>query len=237
MTDRSLLERRYRRLLACYPRAFRAEYEEQMLIVLLACARDGRRRPGLADSVNLVMNALHVHLRPRTPRAVPAAFWGVRMMALAAALELAAAATVLVSRGALHRAIARHYPRFTSAHVASLVSAHTVSVLIGAPIAAVIWLVLAGANDRGHRWARGGAVAMLVLTSVSLLTAVGDHAATFAVANLTAGTVLWVVSLLATGLILSPPADRHYGRRKTSTDGPRDLRPGWSPTPGGATWN
>ncbi|MBV9818749.1 MAG: hypothetical protein JOZ07_10415 [Solirubrobacterales bacterium] len=116
MSDRSLLERRYRRLLACYPRSFRVEHEDEMVSVLLACARNGRGRPGLAESVNLIVNALRIRLRPHAPRSQPAAFWGVRMMVLAAALELGAGATVLFSRGALHRAIARHDPRFTSAH-------------------------------------------------------------------------------------------------------------------------
>ena len=183
-----------------------------MLTVLLACARDGRRRPGLADAANLLVNALRVRLGPRAPRSIPAAYWGVRLMVLAAVLELGAAATVLASRDALHHAIARHYPRLPPGHVAALVSAHTLPALIGAPIVAVLWLMLARANDRGRRWARGGAAALVALTSVSLLTAISDHAATFAVADLVAGTVLWAVSLIATGLIISPRADRHYHR-------------------------
>lgn len=35
-------------------------------------------------------------------------------------------------------------------------------VLIGAPIVAVLWLVLARANDRGQRWARAGAATGLM---------------------------------------------------------------------------
>jgi hypothetical protein len=41
MTDSSGLERRYRRLLALYPRAFRTEREEEMLAVLMAGAAEG----------------------------------------------------------------------------------------------------------------------------------------------------------------------------------------------------
>jgi hypothetical protein len=233
MTDRTRLERRYRRLLACYPRTFRAQHEEEMLVVLLACARDGRRRPGVADAANLLVNALRVRLRSRAPRSIPAAYWGVRLMAFAAALELGAAATVLASRDVLHRAIARHYPQLAPGHVAALVSAHTVPVLIGAPIVAVLWLVLARANDRGRRWARAGAGALLALTSLSLLTAIGDHAAAFAVADLVAGAVLWAVSLIATGLIVSPSADRHY----SGTGGPRHSPPVRSAGSDVTAWN
>ena len=45
MNQFAQLERRYRRLLACYPRAFRPENSEEILAVLLACAQDGQR-PG-----------------------------------------------------------------------------------------------------------------------------------------------------------------------------------------------
>jgi hypothetical protein len=46
MTDQANLERGYRRLLACYPRAFRRENGQEILAVLMACAPDGQRRPG-----------------------------------------------------------------------------------------------------------------------------------------------------------------------------------------------
>lgn len=52
------LERRYRRLLAFYPRAFRRDHGEEMLAVLMDSASEGQRRPRLADSVNLLRNAL-----------------------------------------------------------------------------------------------------------------------------------------------------------------------------------
>jgi hypothetical protein len=50
MTPDRELERRYRRLLGFYPRTFRAQHEQEMLVVLMACARDGRRRPGAAPA-------------------------------------------------------------------------------------------------------------------------------------------------------------------------------------------
>jgi hypothetical protein len=46
MTDSAGLERGYRRLLACHPRAFRRENEQETLAVLMDSARDGQRRPG-----------------------------------------------------------------------------------------------------------------------------------------------------------------------------------------------
>jgi capsular polysaccharide biosynthesis protein len=75
------LERSYRRLLAWYPRGFRREHEEEVLAVLLAGARPGQRRPGLAEAANLIISGLGARLRRR---------W-----VIAAALPCAAATAVL----------------------------------------------------------------------------------------------------------------------------------------------
>jgi hypothetical protein len=56
------LERRYRRLLAFYPKAFRDEHEQEVLSVLMADAADGQRRPGIASSADLLWNAILAHL-------------------------------------------------------------------------------------------------------------------------------------------------------------------------------
>jgi hypothetical protein len=62
MTGPAALERGYRRLLAWYPRAFRRERADEMLAVLMAGAPDGRRRPGAAETLNLVLNGLRLRL-------------------------------------------------------------------------------------------------------------------------------------------------------------------------------
>jgi hypothetical protein len=57
------LERRYRRLLRCYPSGHRAVHQEEMLGVLLAAARPGQRSPDLALTVNLVACGLGIQAR------------------------------------------------------------------------------------------------------------------------------------------------------------------------------
>src|SRR5262249_33707934 len=69
MSGPPALERGYRRLLAWYPRGFRREHEEELLAVLLAGARPGQRRPGLAEAVNLMISGLGARLRRP---------WGIR---------------------------------------------------------------------------------------------------------------------------------------------------------------
>jgi hypothetical protein len=64
MTGAAGLERGYRRLLACYPARFRSEHGEELVGVLMAGARDGQQRPGLAESASLLRSALAMRLRP-----------------------------------------------------------------------------------------------------------------------------------------------------------------------------
>jgi hypothetical protein len=57
------LERRYRRLLRCYPPGHRQVHREEMLGVLLATARPGQRAPGAKQTVNLVACGLAIRVR------------------------------------------------------------------------------------------------------------------------------------------------------------------------------
>jgi hypothetical protein len=70
MTDAAHLERRYRRLLRWFPARYRREHEQEILSVLMAGAAEGQRRPGLADSADLVLSAIFMRWREvtRQPR-------------------------------------------------------------------------------------------------------------------------------------------------------------------------
>jgi hypothetical protein len=57
------LERRYRRLLRCYPPSHREVHREEMLGVLLATARPGQHTPGLGQTVNLAACGLAIRVR------------------------------------------------------------------------------------------------------------------------------------------------------------------------------
>jgi hypothetical protein len=57
------LERRYRRLLACYPWEHRRVYEEEMLGVLLAGARPGQQHPSPADTADMLLAAVRLRAR------------------------------------------------------------------------------------------------------------------------------------------------------------------------------
>jgi hypothetical protein len=62
MSDSAALERRYRQLLAYYPRAFRHEHEEEILAVLMDGADEGQQRPRVGEAANLIKHALWMRL-------------------------------------------------------------------------------------------------------------------------------------------------------------------------------
>jgi hypothetical protein len=65
MTAGADLERRYRRLLVCYPAAFRREHEQEILAVLMAGAEEGQRWPRAAETADLLRSAIYMRLRAR----------------------------------------------------------------------------------------------------------------------------------------------------------------------------
>jgi hypothetical protein len=76
------LERRYRRLLALYPPAYRATYGEEMLGTLMAAAPAGARRPGPATGVDLLRGAATAWARTLTGRTTFAAAGVVALLAM-----------------------------------------------------------------------------------------------------------------------------------------------------------
>ncbi len=62
MSGSAGLERRYWRLLSCYPRAFRREHEQEILAVLMAGADEGQQRPRPGEAANLIKHALWMRL-------------------------------------------------------------------------------------------------------------------------------------------------------------------------------
>ena len=209
MTDSPQLERRYRRVLACYPKAFRRESGEEILAVLLATAAEGQRRVGLAESADLLMGAVRMHLGlSRSPRPVRNA---VRLMCLGTVLTLADVVTVLLTLGgvrsaAVHDLAAGQWPTVMLTQVAPW--------LASAPIGAGLWLWLAWANGRGYHWARPAYVTFFcVLTTVvffGLGEGTGEDALPYTLADVIATTVLWLVALVAVLLIFGETASPHY---------------------------
>jgi hypothetical protein len=99
MSDKDGLERRYRRLLKFFPGAYRREHEQEILSVLMDGARGGQRRPGLADSADLVLSAIFMRWREMTRQ--PRWTWERRHWRLIVRVRVAIGIWLLVVGGIL----------------------------------------------------------------------------------------------------------------------------------------
>lgn len=202
MTRETTLERRYRRLLAWYPRAFRRDHGQELLAVLLAGARDGQRRPGPAATADLVKSGLWLRLRPSVPREAPTVRAAVRLMHLGAAVTaLSLAVSVLAlahvgPAGATLRLFGHRQP-FPVA----------VAFGIGGGFAAVAaWLWMAWAAGHKKRWGRAVATVLCALAALELLSACTG-------AQRALGLVVWVPTFLVglgAVLLLWRPGSSEY---------------------------
>ena len=177
MTDQEHLERAYGRLLAWYPRAFRRENGPEILAVLMASARDGKRRPGLAESADLIRSGLWMRLRPGVPGSAPTVRAAVRFMyagAMVSTVNLIILLALTVDIKAYHAVLGYH---LTAAQVSQFNTSNATNPLgrsgIGLAIVCcvvqpVLWLWMARANGQGGDWARRMSTQWFSLATLSL---------------------------------------------------------------------
>jgi hypothetical protein len=173
MTDQEHLERAYRRLLAWYPRQFRDENGPEVLAVLMAAARDGQRRPGLAESADLVRSGLWLRLRPSVPRSARTVRAAVRVMyagALVSTANLIILLAVLADITAYHAILGYHLTAAQVSQALNMLAITTAIVLALVPIA--LWLWMARETGRGRNWARGLSTVLFGLATLSLTSVV-----------------------------------------------------------------
>lgn len=207
-TDQARLERGYRRVLACYPRSFRQESEDEIIAVLMSTASAGQRRVGLAEAADLIRGALRMRMRPSRPwpRAVS---YAVRLMCFGALAEVGAVITMIVTTRSVKAAILLHNPSFTAADW------HGVQTLFyikesAAPIVIFLWLWMAWANTQGRDWARPVFAMFFMLITANMLVSLGQAAITYAPADLIAGAVQWAVGLAAFVLLCFRQSWRYF---------------------------
>jgi hypothetical protein len=204
MSKQVTLERSYRRILAWYPRSFRADSEDEILAVLLATAEDGQTRVGLAEVWDLARGAVRMRLWPAAPRPRSVRV-AVKLMLAGAAAELAAMITVISTLGSVRATVAAR-----DAAVLQTVHLHQVTDIALAPVAIGMWLWLAWANGHGQDWARPLSAACFALISLSLIAALAQDAAAFAPATVIAAAIVWALGLSSVVLIFTPAAGRYY---------------------------
>jgi len=210
MTDETNLERRYRRLLVWYPRAFRRENGQEILDVLMACARPGQSRPGPAASADLITSGLWMRLRPRLPRSAPAVRAAVRLMYAGAAVTALSLIMATISLASIGR-------RAATLRVAGRNQPFPVALTVGIGLGLVmiaLWLWMARASSEGRHWAR---IVSTVLFGLATLYLVGSRG----VAQVVFAVVVWLVGLGAVWLLWRPTSSVFFQAQDVTQVGPR----------------
>jgi hypothetical protein len=215
MTGTAGLERGYRRWLRWYPTTFRREHEAEVLGVLLAGARDGQRRPDPVECLDLLRGALSMRLRARVARTERAAVTAVRLMYLGAAVELAAAVTILATSGNVRSSVAHRNPGYTQAQWHAIVAGKLAPTAVAACIAVAFWLWMAWANGRRRRWARILFALSFGVNAFGLCNGLAGGSAVYARADLAVGTVLCLVQLVAVALLFDQDIRTIAGHRSS----------------------
>jgi hypothetical protein len=219
MTAAADLERAYRRWLRWYPKAFRREYEAEILGVLMAGAREGRRSPGPMECLDLMRSAMLMRLSSRLPRSDRTGRTTVRLMCLGAVLDLAAAFTIMATGGEIKARVVAQNPGLTDGEWQAIVSGQLQPLALGAGVAVGCWLWMAWAFGRGHRWPRIAFVTFFGINTVSLFDGLAGGSAVYARTDLAVGLALWFVELAVLVLVLHPIAASWSGARRTTPQG------------------
>ena len=232
MTDQGMLERKYRRLLAWYPREFRDENGQEILAVLMACAADGRRRPGLAQAADLIRGGLWMRLRTSVPRSARTVRAAVRLMYAGAAVStvnLIILLAVIVDAKAYHAVLGY---RLTAAQVSQLnTSAITVAIVFGlVPIA--MWLWMARKNGQGRNWARSLSTVLFGVATLDLTGAFGTPVIRVNFVPMLFGPTLplltWLAGAAAVWLLWRPASTSFFKPQGLVRVPPaRPRPPGW----------
>jgi hypothetical protein len=141
------------------------------------------------------------------PRSVRTA---VRLMCLAAVVEVVALIVALLTRGSLKAAILRKHPHYTAAQLHTAETAQTTILIVGALIAVVLWLWMAWANNRGRNWAR---ILSAVLFGIDTLDLLVSFATARGVGDLIVGLVLWLIGLAVIVLLFRKESAPFFARR------------------------
>jgi hypothetical protein len=199
MSDSAGLERRYRRLLACYPRAFRHEHEQEILSVLMAGAGDGQQRPRPGEAADLIRSAIWIRLRPSVPRSARTVRAAVRLMYAGAAVTTLSLIISIISLAFIGRRAAslRLLGRSQPFPVAIAVG------IMGGLVLIALWLWMARANGQGRNSARILATVLFCLATLHLFGNKGVVQVVFAV-------LTWVIGLAAVWLLWRPTSNAFF---------------------------
>jgi hypothetical protein len=243
VTGQAGLEQRYRRLLAWYPRAFRRENGPEILAVLMACARDGQRRPGLAEYANLIGNGLLLRLRPGVPRSartMRAAVWLMYAGAAVSTLNLINNVYLDIALGSIDNNKPQHVslPELTGfLQVPPLKPLAVALGIVGDLVVIALWVWLARSAGQRQNWARIAAATLFGLATLDLSAGIASGplvdfrlnnlATDLSLGGLPVLALTWPVGIAVVCLLWLPASTAFFKRQDlASTQPPGPGLPG-----------
>jgi hypothetical protein len=130
-------------------------------------------------------------------------FTAIKLMYLGAAVELATTLTIVATLGNVRSSVIQRRPGLTDVQWRAAVIGHFKPLVVAAGIAVGLWLWMAWANGRGHRWARVVFAMFFGVNLYGLFNGLVQGSAVYARADLAMGIVLCLVQLAAVTLVFS----------------------------------
>jgi hypothetical protein len=208
MTDQEHLERAYRRLLAWYPREFRQENGPEILAVLMADAPPGQRRPGLAESADLIRSGLWMRLRPSVPRSARTVRAAVKFMYAGAVVSTVNLIILMAVIGDIKANHAVHGYHLTAAQVSRFTAGVITLWIVWSLVPVALWLWMARASGRGRNWARIVSTVLFGAATLDLTGAFGPPGVRVSLVPTVFGPTVpvlyWLVGLAVVWLLWRP---------------------------------
>lgn len=137
----------------------------------------------------------------------------VRLMYLAAGVEVIALIIALLTRSALRAAILSRHPHYTATQLHTAENAQTVVLILGAVIAVALWLWMAWANGRGRNWAR---IVSAVFFGISTLGLIVSFTEGRGVGDIIVSVILWLIGLAVIVLLFRKESAPFFARQPGS---------------------
>jgi hypothetical protein len=189
----------------------------------MAGALDGQRRPGLAESADLVRSGLWMRLRPGVPRSAPTVRTAVRLMYAGAAVSTANLILFMAVIGDIraYHAVLGH--RLTAAQVGDVNTLFITLFIVWSLVPIAVWLWMARANGQGRNWAPIVSTVLFCVATLDLTGAFGwppgiQLSLVPAVFGPTIPVLTWLAGLAAV-LLLWRPASGAFFKPPDNTQG------------------
>jgi hypothetical protein len=181
----------------------------------MADAPPGQRRPGLAESADLIRSGLWMRLRPSVPRSARTVRAAVKLMYAGAAVSTVNLIILMALIGdakAYHAMLGYH---LTAAQVSRLTTLFIMVSILWALVPIALWLWMARACGRGRNWARIVSTLLFGVATLDLTGFFGPRgfrvSLVLTVFGPTIPVLYWLVGLAVVWLLWRP-ASRAFFR-------------------------